>query len=366
MKKILVIGQTPPPFGGQALMIRRLLKGSYSNAQLYHVNMSFSRDMDEMGRWRWGKLVQPFFIILKTTYLRIRHKIEVLYYPPSGPDLLPVLRDMAILLCTRWMFHKTIFHFHAAGISELYEKLPSYLKLLYRWSYSKPDLAIRLSSFNPDDGDFLHAQEMCVVPNGIEDDYLAMGLPTKQEHNVCNLLYVGLVSESKGILVLLDSIKIVKDHGICVNVSVVGKFASDDFKRLVIERIADYGLGDIFSFKGVLTGLDKHKQFLDADIFCFPSFFESESFGLVVVEAMQFGVPVIITKWRGVQSLITDGEEGFLVPAHDVDTLAEKIVTLATDLVLRTKMGCKGRERYLREYTIDKFYQRMDECFSKV
>jgi len=366
MKKILVVGQTPPPFGGQALMIQRLLAGTYKNAILYHVRMSLSADMDDIGRLRLGKLFHTFAIIFKIACLRVRHNVKVLYYPPSGPNRLPMLRDMVILLCVRWMFKKTIFHFHAAGISELYEKIPNYLRPVYRWSYFKPDAALQLSRFNPDDGGILQAKATYIVPNGIEDEFLVMGCPVKPVHGVCNILFVGLVSESKGILVLLDAVKILKESGVVAMVTVVGKFASNDFKQIVLKKIVDYGLEEYFDFKGVLTGRDKYQQYLNADIFCFPTFFESESFGLVVLEAMQFCVPVIVTKWRGVQSLVDDGASGFLVPIHDGRAVAEKLTLLAADPELRAKMGAKGREMFLQEYVVDKFYQRMDDCFANV
>jgi glycosyltransferase involved in cell wall biosynthesis len=366
MKKILVIGQTPPPFGGQALMIKRLLEGTYANARLFHVRMAFSKEMDDMGRLQMRKLLHPFLIILRVAFLRLRYKIEVLYYPPSGPDYLPMLRDMAILLCVRWMFKKSIFHFHAAGISELYEALPKHMKLLYRLSYFKPDLAIQLSNFNPNDAGFLQAKTIRLVPNGIEDAYQAMGCLSKPENAICNILSVGMVCESKGILVLLEAIRIIKERELFVKVNVVGKFASNSFKQVVLGKIANYGLEDYFDFKGVLIGHEKHEQYLNADIFCFPTFFESESFGLVAVEAMQFCVPVILTKWRGVQSLIDEGEEGFLVAVKDSQAVAEKIMQMMTDPSLREKMGTKGRERYLREYSIERFYERMDLCFKDV
>ena len=366
MKKILVLGQTPPPFGGQAIMIKRMLDGRYQSARLYHVRMSFSRDMGDMGRWRPGKLLHAVAIILKVAYLRLRHDIRILYYPPSGPDYLPMLRDMAILVAVRWMFSKTIFHFHAAGISEAYPSLPSILRAAYRWSYFEPDLAIQLSEFNPDDAAVLLARTRVIVPNGIDDDFLALQSTKRPGHEICTILFVGMVSEAKGVLVLIDAVRIVKQNGLQVKVNVVGQFASEEFRQKVIGRLAAYGLTEDFDFKGVLVGEAKSQQYLNADIFCFPTFFESESFGLVVVEAMLFSLPVIATRWRGVQSLVQDGETGFLASPHDSQAIADKVLVLASDSALRVRLGMNGRKQFLAKYTVEKFRQRMDECFAAV
>lgn len=348
-------------------MMEQLLNGTYKNATLYHVRMSFSRDMNDLGRLRLGKLFHTVSILFKVAYMRVRHNIRVLYYPPSGPNYLPMLRDMVILLCVRWMFKKTIFHFHAAGTSEPYPQLPSYLRMIYRWSYFKPDVAIRLSNFPPDDGAVFQARTQYVIPNGIEDAYWAMGCPSKPEHPiVCNILFVGMISESKGVLVLLDAIRILKENGIFVKVNVVGKFASEDFRKRVMRKVATHGLETYFDFKGFLMGQAKHEQYLNADIFCFPTFFESESFPLVVVEAMQFCVPVVVTRWRGVQALVKDGENGFMVQIQDSQPVADKIMLLLADPNLRVRMGEKGRSMFMQEYTIEKFYQRMDDCFGNL
>jgi hypothetical protein len=63
MNKILVIGQTPPPFGGQAIMIKKMLEGHYSNSRLYLVRMNFSKNMNEMGKFKITKFFHLFSIL---------------------------------------------------------------------------------------------------------------------------------------------------------------------------------------------------------------------------------------------------------------------------------------------------------------
>ena len=79
---------------------------------------------------------------------------------------------------------------------------------------------------------------------------------------------------------------------------------------------------------------------------------------------MQFELPVVASRWRGVQSLIADGETGFLTPAHDGKAMANRVEQLVLDSELRSQMGTAGRQRYLDEYSIEKFHTRMDHCFS--
>ncbi len=366
LKKILVVGQTPPPYGGQANMIKTMLKGKYSNVKLIHIRMSFSKDLDDVGSFSLHKVFHLFRVIIKIVYYRIIQNIQILYYPPAGPDKVPMFRDLAILCPTRWMFKKTVFHFHAAGISTMYDTLPWYLKIFYRWAYFNPDISIQLSDYNPDDGLLLGARQHCMIPNGIADGFIKMPSPPPKKGGLCNILFIGLIAESKGILILIDAIRIIKDRIPNFMVIVIGSFASPEFKNVVLKKIARHGLKKHFDFKGVLTGKAKRTQYINADILCFPTFFEAESFGLVAAEAMQFGLPVIASKWRGVQSLVKDGETGYLTPIQDSLSVADKLSLLMQNPLLRKKMGAKGRLRYLDKYTIEKFYEQLQKCFSQL
>ncbi|MCB0778123.1 MAG: hypothetical protein KDC03_01035, partial [Flavobacteriales bacterium] len=58
--RVLVVGQTPPPFGGQAVMIEALLAGRYDRIHLEHVRLAFSDDMDSVGRFQWRKVLLLF------------------------------------------------------------------------------------------------------------------------------------------------------------------------------------------------------------------------------------------------------------------------------------------------------------------
>ncbi len=143
--KVLVVGQTPPPLHGQAIMIERLLSGRYARIKLYHVRMAFSDSIGDVGRFRLGKLLHLLSVILRIAYCRIVCGAKVLYYPPAGPNRVPLHRDLAILLSTRWMFRRTVLHFHATGVSELYDKLPRLTRFLFRGALFHADAAVRIA-----------------------------------------------------------------------------------------------------------------------------------------------------------------------------------------------------------------------------
>ena len=159
MKKILVVGVTPPPYMGQAMMTERLVNAKFDNIKIYHVRMAFSSSMASIGKVELAKFLHMFLIILKSIYYRFRYDVSTLYYMPGGSTFVPVARDIFMLFFLRLVFSKTIFHFRAAGVSEIVEQQPILLKKLAQYAYSSPDLAIHLSSLNPDDGGYFKAKK---------------------------------------------------------------------------------------------------------------------------------------------------------------------------------------------------------------
>ena len=366
MIKVLVVGQTPPPFGGQAIMIQKLLAAPYQKIVLYHTLLAFSKDMDSIGKFQIAKILHLFKVVLTIIYQRFRYGVDILYYPPAGPDRMPMYRDLFILLCTRWLFKKTIFHFHAAGISELYPTLSPLLRILFRAAYFKPDAAIQLSALNPPDGQCLAARAHYIVPNGIEDVYAQYKDTVKPAQQPVTILFTGVLCESKGVLVALEAAHYLREKDIKFHFAFMGKFISDEFKSEVTHQMTTWQLESQVTFLGVLTGDDKWQAYAKADMLCFPTHFESETFGLVILEAMQFSLPVVATQWRGIPSVVHAGESGYLVPIKASRAVADKLELLIQDPERCKLMGQKGRKIYLENYTIDKFYQNLESVFEAV
>jgi glycosyltransferase involved in cell wall biosynthesis len=376
MTRILVVGQTPPPLHGQAIMIEKMLQGDYGNVELYHVRMAFSSDIGQVGKLRLQKLWELIRVIGKIWVGRLVHRARVLYYPPAGPAVIPVLRDIAILLTTRWAFEKTIFHFHAGGLADLYEGLSPFARFLFRLAYFKPDLAIRVSQHAPRDGEKLRALKECVIPNGIEDEAAIfrcaqeksgrLAMSVERDPSAATILFVGVLRESKGVMILLEACRLLREKGILCRASLMGAFESAQFEQEVRDFVHGKGLTSSVTFLGTLTGDAKREAFSTADIFCLPTYYESETFGLVLVEALSFGLPVVATHWRGIPDVVEDGVCGFLVPVRDPPSVAEKLELLIQDQVLRRSMGEQGRKRYLEHFTIDKYHQRLKAAFEEV
>lgn len=361
MRRVLVVGQTPPPFGGQAVMIQALLGGCYGSATLSHVRMAFSREMDDVGKWRPGKLLHLARVILSIIGRRLMGKCDILYYPPAGPNRVPFFRDVGILCATRWMFDKVIFHFQAAGIEDLYARLTRPEKALFRWAYRSPDLVVRPAPL-ADDGRLIHGARDFIVPNGVPDEAAGCNL-SREDGAMRRLLFVGVLRESKGVVTAVEALALLVKKGVRCHLELMGKLVASSFEDQLKSIIRQRGIEENVTFLGIQTGFEFRETYLRNGIFCFPTHFESEFFPIVLLEAMKFAMPIVATSWRGIPAMVEEGRTGFLVPIRDSQALADRLEHLMSNPGEARCMGQRGRERYLKEYTLEHFRDRMDVVF---
>ena len=363
--RVLVVGQTPPPFGGQAVMINALLRSTPVRVQYFHVRLSYSDDMDSVGKFAVRKVWILFTTVLRVWLARLKYRTPMLYYPPSGPNMVPVLRDIAFLCATRWLFKWTVFHYHAGGVSGFEGRLPTLLRPFFRLAYRNAAMAIRTAPQNPEDGKLLGAQRELVVPNGIPDSHGAVQERLVGLDGPVVILFTGVLIPSKGVRVLLEAFRQVVAEGGNARLELMGRWGDKVFQGECEMFVIKHGLQHLITFLGVKRDMEKLEHFAGCDIFCFPSHFEAESFGLVLLEAMQFAKPVVATRWRGIPSVAQDGVTGFLVPVEDPEAVASKLMELIRDEPLRRKMGEEGRRIFAEHFTLERFQQNMEEALVK-
>lgn len=208
-----------------------------------------------------------------------------------------------------------------------------------------------------------NTDKVVVIPPGVDTahfypiaidearEFISMGDETRM------ILFVGRIEALKGIETLIKAIAKLQNEGfletnpICL--SIIGGEAgvseeemSAEMARLQAMRL-ESGLNDIVQFLGKRDQDTLQYYYSAAEIVVVPSHYES--FGLVALEAMACGTPVVASETGGLAFLVRDGETGFHVPAGNVDALSERIKEVLSDEVLRVRMG-KAASSYARQY----------------
>lgn len=365
---IVVVGQIPPPLGGQAVMIKKMLDHPYQAALLHHAPMKFTKGMDGMGKVSVGKIIEVVAVIFRVVKLKLKTRADVLYYPPSGPNLTPILRDAVILSALRPLFKKTIFHFHASGSSLLVARLPKGMRRWVTKAFDQPLVGIRTTHSGINDSQYFHALQDTVVYCGVEAPTHPGGWSAacQQGADPIRLSYMSVVKESKGIFDLLSALTLLKAQGVRFSLQVAGEFDSAATRQRFDQQVQMDGLNEFIQVLGPLDGDAKRHFFLTTDIFCFPTFFEAESFGIVAIEAMSYGIPVVATRWRSLPEIVGDDAQGILVEANAPSELAAAIARLANDEALRVRLGRGGAAKFQAQFSIAVFHHQMDTVFRQV
>lgn len=163
-----------------------------------------------------------------------------------------------------------------------------------------------------------------------------------RDRTALKLLTVANITPLKGLDTLIEALQRLREPA--VSLEIIGDEQCDPrYSRRLKARVARSGLENRVRFHGRLPPTRLASFYADADIFVLPS--HCEAFGIVVAEAMAFGLPIVATRCGGIPELVTDGENGFLVPPNDGESLARAIQTLTADPALRARYGRRSSEK---------------------
>jgi phosphatidyl-myo-inositol alpha-mannosyltransferase len=238
-------------------------------------------------------------------------------------------------------------HSHAVNIGTFHAFAKSnyayyYGKLILRYFFKKLHGRIAVS---PPARDFVSdyfPAHYEIIPNGIDYYRFATPLPTLEgcREGGPSILFVGRMEKRKGLKYLIRAMVGVWNHFPDARLVVVGAGPLlEDYRRLVEYN----GLRNV-EFAGFVSSEDLPRYYQSCDIFCAPSTGQ-ESFGIVLLEAMAAGKPLVATDIGGYSHVVQHGQEGFLVPPKDEQALALSLVRLLSDAELRARMGEAGRTR---------------------
>lgn len=199
-------------------------------------------------------------------------------------------------------------------------------------------------------------EQIKICPYGVDTEIFAQKqyrLPEEMQRSPIRFIYVGGVKELKGIGYLLEAFSEIPESQAAL--TVVGQYNADsDALKPYLDRV---------NFTGPLLHAEVADHLQNADVFIFPSL--GEGLSLAALEAAACGLPLIISENSGVNDLVTDGQEGFVVPIQSKEALVRKIKWFIEDPGRIEPMGRAARKMAL-QYTWDAYYQRIDVIFDEI
>jgi len=183
------------------------------------------------------------------------------------------------------------------------------------------------------------------------------------------LLFVGRIEPLKGIDTLMKAIAIMREKDVDVCLAVIGgetdtsaACQNEEMERLKVIR-EQIGLADLVAFLGKRSQDTLPYYYSAAEAVVVPSHYES--FGMVALEAMACGAPVVASEVGGLAYLVQDGVTGFTVPSDDPEALAGKLIVLLQDKKLREQM-CNNAVEFVQNYSWRNIAARVAELYESL
>ena len=186
-----------------------------------------------------------------------------------------------------------------------------------------------------------------IIPNGVD---IKRFKPTnkpleKYSDGKLNILFTGRIEKRKGLIYLIQAYKLLKKKYPGIRLIVVGRGPLLKHHRKYIIKHRIHGI----HFEGFVPAEILPRYFATADIFCSPALF-GESFGIVLLEAMAAGKPVVAFDISGYRDVVDNNVNGLLAKPKDIRDLALKLEKLVKNMKLRERLGCNGVKK-TRDFT---------------
>ena len=361
-KKILFITPLPPPVHGSAMVSQyikdsKLIKDSFD---CDFVNLSTSRKMDEIGKqsimkiFRFlGSYVSVFFKLLFNHY-------DLCYLAITCYGI-GFLKDVPFVLLCKLFGRKVVIHQHNKGMSKCVDRQP------YKWLlplvYKNTKVILLSWHLYEDIAKVVKREQILICPNGIPEISETRNIH-ECKNSVPRLFFLSNLIESKGVYVLLDACKILKEKGYKFICDFVGGETTEINRAVFESAVKEKNLDEYVVYQGPKYGNEKERYWNAADVFVQPTY--EDCFPLTIVEAMQHGKPVVSTDEGAVPDLVVDGMNGFVCERRNVDSLANALEILLKDKDLRVKMGIEGYNQYISKFTLNVFEKNMNDLFNKI
>jgi glycosyltransferase involved in cell wall biosynthesis len=364
--KLLIIGQLPPPVHGSNVMTQLFM---HSLQKLGHdvdiVEKTFSLKQEDVGAVSIAKIMRAPHIVFKLFSHLIQNRPDICYYFISVGKI-SFAFDALLTLILRLFGVDYVLYSHGKGLKELETMSGTVFRYVIKQTLSGALGGLVLGeSLKKDINNFVPNERLFILPNAIPDIKWNKNGPVRKNSHPVQILFLSNLIPSKGPLEFIKMAGIVYRKFKNVRFVLAGRSMGDAFLQEIRASIEQSGVRDVVTVPGPVYGTDKEKLFQETDIFVFPTYYDRETFGLVNLEAMQCGLPVISTSEGAIPEVVVDSINGFIIDPHNIDQMAGRVQMLVEDEELRRAMGKAGRERYEQYYTIEAYEKRLAEsiCF---
>lgn len=351
-RKILFILHLPPPIHGAAMVGKYIHDSKTINEQFEcrYINLTTASSLEEIGKVSYGKL-KAFIHLLSTIRRQVEEFHPYLVYVTPNAKGGAFYKDFIVVQMLKIMGCRVVAHYHNKGVCIRQDRW--FENLLYQRFFKGIKVILLGKSLYNDVAKYVRWEDVYICPNGIPVDKVVKEKMYRVDDKTSSLLFLSNLIESKGVLILLDALKILKDKGYSFICDFVGGETKEIDAKQFNEEVNKRSLGGFAIYQGQKYGEEKHHFLEQSDIFVLPTI--NDCFPLVLLEAMECSLPCISTSEGAIGDIIKDGITGLIVERNSVSSLSRSLEVLLNDKEKRLKMGTEGNKVFKEKFTLDIF-----------
>ena len=357
--KVLFIMHMPPPVHGAAMVGKYIHDSKIVNESFdcRFENMMLAKNLEDIGKGGVKKIFNQLSQLMRFKKAIKEFQPDLVYITPNAAGG-AFYKDFVVVQYIKRCLKKyspdarIVVHYHNKGVASRQGKFLD--NTLYKKFFNGLKVILLANVLYEDVKKYVSKEEVFVCPNGIPESL--QDEPVAERHNeIPKILFLSNLIVSKGVIVLLDALKILKDRSVCFTCDFVGGETDELNAVRFDEEVKNRGLEGYAFYAGRKYGSEKRIYFKNADIFAFPTFYHNEAFPLVNIEAMEYKLPIVSTNEGGIPDMVVNGENGLICERKNANTLADALEKLILDKSLREQYGEKGYEIFKSKYTLQSF-----------
>ena len=351
-KLLCILHYSPPAHGaskvGDFIKSSEKLKNEFD---CRFIKIKSSDTIGDIGKVNFKKIYFVLELFFKILFMILIFRPDKIYFTASVKGI-AFYRDL--LFSNIWKIYKlftscdVFYHYHTKGIKEFI--ISDRNKKLTRYFLKDINLVLLSPMLEADFVDVKTFKKVLFLPNGVENNYNNNSFESyisKKDLEKVNILYLSNMIKEKGYFEVLKLASKYADKN--YHFHFAGGWQKGEDEKEFFEYIKSNDLEEIITFHGFVNGPRKKELFEKCQLLVFPTRYHFESFGLVIVEAFSYGLPVLATD-EGSIPFIIDEKSGIVIDnLNKLDLAFEEM--LEKYINIETSRYC--RKRYLENFSLE-------------
>lgn len=385
-KIILAFVPLPPPYAGPEIATEYLLEGLEFRKEnrLIIIKSNVRKTNEKKGQLDCAGLWSSAKVLSRLLVSCLRYRPHTVYFLLSSSKI-GYLRDSFVIFISKIFFCRTLTHYRGGNFKKFYERMPWWYQKWIRISLNRVDQIIVQAERLKMIFDGIYPKlRIRVLYQGVGYKMLERIKQIRKEENKkeVTLLFINHICFTKGFYELIkayerlqarmDNIRLLIAGDLMLNFLTQREFLSGDSLRFyeqnaesIHRTIKDFvktNSDNNVEYLGVVNGENKYLLYERSDVFVLPSY--TEGFSNAMLEAMAFGLPLLVTPVGAAPEVVSDGKNALFVEPGNVTMLEKQLERLILDVELRKRLGMENYRLVQRDFKMNVIQKQFENILS--